>query len=188
MFPITPTAAGNAPSDREKAALREALNTRVMQAFEAAWPALYRELGRIARARWEVAPLNERPRRRWKITTTTRLLEAPAPSTLESTLGIAAACIHVDLLCHVRGAFEGWTITFRAFAEHDEVQVIGANIHVSTVVSLAALRNLLRAAVKEGPGYYSLTLLRGRHSALHEHPPVSQEHEHPGVDDVREDA
>ncbi len=143
-------------------ALRERLNVRVMEAFERSWPTAYRELGRMARARWHIAPLGERPHARWRFTTTPELLEPPDPPPLERQLGIVSACIHVDVQCQVRGAIEGWTVTFRAFEDCDEVQLTGARTRVSAIVTPAMVRNLLRLAANEGPGYYPLERLPSR--------------------------
>lgn len=134
-------------------ALRDALNARVSAAFERAWPAIYRDLSRMAQARWEAAPGSHRPRK-WTIQTTPRLLEAPAPSAVERALGVAVAAIHVEARRPVRGAVEAWTVTLRAFADHDEVQVVGASSAMTRDISSQAIRRLLRAAALAGPGRY----------------------------------
>lgn len=136
--------------------LRDALNIRVTALFERAWPTVYRELTRMARARWEYGPLAATPHGRWTLTTTFHLLEAPAPTEIECALGIAAAAIHVEAQRRTRGVVEAWTLTFRAFADHDEAQIVGAATTVSRDVSPVAVRRLLRSAAKAGPGYYPL--------------------------------
>lgn len=141
-----------------QSAAREYLNTHVQQLFEEAWPTAYRELGRMARARWHIAALGDRPRLKWRITTRPQLLVPPAPSEFERALGVASACIHADVQCGVRGAIEGWTITFRAYESRDELQVFGAHAHLSPLVTPSSVRHLLRMAAAEGPGYYPLTL------------------------------
>ena len=147
-----------AMSEDTSAALRDELNTRALHLFEIAWPTVYRELSRMARNRWNPSSSDVPPRRRWRLTTSMRLLEAPAPSELDYTLGTASACIHVDAQCSVRGAIEGWTLTFRSFVDHDEAQALGSQAHITHDVSPAAIRDVLRLVSHEGPGYYPLTL------------------------------
>ncbi len=147
--------------------LRDALNTRLTEALERGWPTIHREMTRMARGHWERGPqrgTQREPRglslkRHWELTTTMRLLEAPAPSEIEVALGIASAVAHVEARRHLRGAIEAWTLTLRAYADHDEAQVTGAQTEVSRDVSPDGLRRLLRAAALTDPGYYPLNAL-----------------------------
>jgi len=147
--------------------VRDELNTRALHVFEVAWPTVYRELSRTARIRWNSAPLGVTPQRRWRMTTTMRLLESPAPSDLERRLGVASACIQVDVQCTVRGVIEGWTISFRAFLDHDEVQALGVRSYVSRDTSPASVRDLLRLATADGPRYYPLDIKTRQSAAQH---------------------
>src|SRR5690348_3109006 len=112
-------------ADASSGMLRDELNARVSARIDRAWPSLLRVLSRMARARWDLG-VGATHRQRWRISTTARLLEPPQPIPLDLALGGVGACVHVEVQCAMPSVVEGWTVSFRAFPDRDEVQITGA--------------------------------------------------------------
>lgn len=175
--PVTAETAGHQRDDQTSNALVSAtdgglgddLNAQVLSLLADTWPLLYRTLSRMARKRWEIAPIGSAPQRRWRITSTLRLLEPPHPTATERLLGSACACVHVEAQCALRGAIEGWTVSLRAYPDHQEVQVSGATTQISSDLAGEHLRRLLQTAERAGPGYYKLRTPQMSAAALRRH-------------------